>query len=92
MPEYVATEANLQSVIYDRFGLGNLSIEELKKIEEVDDTLLYYEFEVLMDFLIFDNPPYLTVQHDFSQRDFASVEKEFLAIFFKCSGQQFKNA
>lgn len=95
MPEYVVIEANLQSVIYDRFGLGDLSDEELKQIEEVDDTLLHYEFEELMDFQIFDGPPELATQHDFSQRDFASVEKEFLSIFnriarnqtgFKCVG------
>ena len=81
MPEYVAIEATLQSVIYDRFGLGNLSNEELKQIEEVDDTLLHYEFEALMDFPIFETPPDLAIQHDFSQKDFTSVEKEFIAIF-----------
>jgi len=81
LPEYSAIEEKLQSLIYDRFGLGDLSKEERKQIEDVDDTLLHYEFEELMDFPIFDTPPELATQHDFTQRDFISVEKEFLAIF-----------
>ena len=81
MPEYSAIEAKLQGVIYDRFGLSDLSDEERKQIEDVDDTLLHYEFETLMDFPIFDTPPELATQHDFSQRDFANVEQEVLAIF-----------
>ena len=72
----------MQSVIYDRFGLGDLSDEERKQIENVDDTLLHYEFEELMDFPIFDTPPELATQHDFSQKEFASVEQEFLGIFY----------
>lgn len=81
LPEYSLIEEKLQSVIYDRFGLGDLSVEERKHIEDVDDTLLHYEFEELMDFAIFDVPPDKATEHDFSQRDFASVEQEFIAIF-----------
>jgi len=81
LPEYFAIEEKLQGIIYDRFGLGDLSEEELKWIEDVDDTLLYYEFEALMDFPMLDSPPDKATEHDFSERDFASVEQEFLAIF-----------
>lgn len=95
LPQYFAIEEKLQSVIYDRFGLGDLSVEELKQIENVDDTLLHYEFEELMDFPIFETPPDVATKHDFTQRDFASVEKEFISVFnrlthkqvqFKCIG------
>ncbi len=82
MPEYIAIEAKLQSVIYDRFGLGDLSNEELKQIEEVDDTLLHYEFEALMDYKIFDTPPDKVMEHDFLQKDFIGVEKEFMEIYY----------
>jgi len=88
LPEYFAIEEKLQSVIYDRFGLGDLSAEEQKWIEDVDDTLLHYEFEALMDFRMFDPPPVLVTQHDFSQRDFTSVEKEFAAAFNRLTGVQ----
>ncbi|MDA8441874.1 MAG: DUF429 domain-containing protein [Peptococcaceae bacterium] len=81
LPEYLAIEERLQKVIYDRFGLGDLSDDERKQIEEVDDTLLYYEFAALMDFPLFDSPPYKAMEHNFSQLDFTGVEKEFLKIF-----------
>jgi len=81
MPEYFAIEEKLQSVIYDRFGLGDLSDKERQHIEAVDDTLLHYEFEKLMKYPIFDIPPDKATEPDFSQRAFASVEQEFLAIF-----------
>jgi len=81
MPEYFAIEEKLQSVIYERFGLGDLLDVELQHIEDVDDTLLHYEFEELMNFPIFEVPPSKATEHDFSHRDFADVEKEFLNIF-----------
>lgn len=88
LPEYFAIEEKLQSVIYDRFGLGNLSDEERKQIEDVDDILLHYEFEEFMHFSIFDTPPELATQHDFTQRDFTSVEKEFLSLFNRLAHKQ----
>lgn len=81
LPEYCCIEGKLQSVIYDRFGLGDLSDEELKLIGGVDDTMLHYEFEELMNFPIFDVPPDKATDHDFSIRDFASVEQEFIEIY-----------
>lgn len=83
LPEYFAIEEKLQRIIYERFGLGDLSDEERKQIEDVDDTLLHYEFETLMDFHMFDPPPNKAMEHDFSQREFVSVEKEFKLIFNK---------
>jgi len=81
MPEYFAIEEKLQSVIYDRFGLGDLSSEERKQIENVDDTLLHYEFKELMNYPIFETAPELATRHDFSQVSFSIVEQEFISIF-----------
>jgi uncharacterized protein len=81
LPEYFTIEEKLQNIIYERFGIGDLSEEERKQIEEVDDTLLHYEFEALMDFPIFEIPPSKAMEHDFSLRDFASVEREFIDIY-----------
>lgn len=81
LSQYIDIEAKLQRVIYDRFGLYDLSDEEQKQIKSVDDTLLYYEFQELMDFALFDISPEKAIEHDFTQRDFVSVEQEFLAIF-----------
>ncbi len=78
---YFNIEAKLQRVIYDRFGLGDLTEAEKLQISEVDDALLYCEFKELMDVKVTDSVPEMAMVHDFSQRDFISVEKEFLSCF-----------
>lgn len=85
MPEYFVIEDKLQKVIYDRFGLGDVSEEELRLISAVDDSLLYYEFDTLMNVQLFETRPAVSMQHDFSQRDFKSVENEFLSLFEEVS-------
>jgi hypothetical protein len=89
LPEYFTIEEKLQGIIFDRFGLGDLSEEERKQIEEVYDTLLHYEFEALMDFQIFETPPYKAMEHDFSQRDFKSVKREFIGIYNRLAKEGF---
>lgn len=81
LPAYFDIEDKLQKVVFDRFGLGDISDSELKLIAEVDDALLYYEFDVLMGVKLFDTVPQINMQHDFSQKDFASVEKDFFSLF-----------
>ena len=34
-----------------------------------------------MGYQIFDSPPKRTAEYDFAQRDYASVEKEYLSVF-----------
>ncbi len=87
LQEYFVIEAKLQKLVYERFGLGDLTKEEQEHIKAVDDALLYYEFETLMGVTLFDVPPERNVQHDFSQRDFEAVEKEFLNIFYRLTGK-----
>lgn len=81
LPEYFIIEEKLQRTIYDKFGLGDLSAEEQDMIRDVDDTLLDFEFEALMDVHLFDMLPTKLMMHDFSQRDFKNVENEFLYLF-----------
>jgi len=81
LTEYCVIEEKLQRVIFERFGLADLSAEEHRLIKEIDDILLHFEFEVLMNVGILDTPPVKSMVHDFSQRDFMSVEKEFLTLF-----------
>jgi 5'-deoxynucleotidase YfbR-like HD superfamily hydrolase len=76
--DYFAIEEKLQGLIYEKFGLSNLSEEEISQIRDVDDAMLYYEFIELMDEKIFDIEPFISMKHDFSQRDFKTVEDEFI--------------
>jgi hypothetical protein len=68
-------------VIYERFGLGDLSGDELRAVSEIDDSMLYYEFEALADVKIKDLAPYITLSHDFAYKPMADVERDFLNLF-----------
>jgi predicted RNase H-like nuclease/5'-deoxynucleotidase YfbR-like HD superfamily hydrolase len=81
LPEYFVIEEKLQRTIYEKFEIGDLSEEEQKQIKDIDDALLYFEFKEVMDIELFETAPVKTMEHDFSQRDFISVEQEFMAGF-----------
>jgi hypothetical protein len=81
LPAYFAYEDKLQGMIFEKFGLGDLTEDEKRKIKSIDDALLYYEFYELMGVAVFDEPPVTNTKHDFAQREFGSVENEFLNAF-----------
>ena len=81
LPQYFPIEEKLQRTIFSRFGLGGLPLTDHRLIEEIDDALLYREFEVLAGIAICDKEPFTSMEHDFSQREFESVESEFIAVF-----------
>lgn len=81
--EYYHIEARLQSAIYERYGITELSDEEKEQISEIDDAMLYYEFIELMGEKMFDVVPSIQTKPDFSERKFLSVEEEFILIFNK---------
>jgi hypothetical protein len=84
LPEYRVIEEKLQNMIYQRFGLEDLTEEEMGYIKIIDDTLLYHEFvESMGEPPVAAEPPYVALKHDFSQRVISSVEREFLETFRK---------
>jgi len=86
VPQYFTIEEKLQRIIFDRFGLGDLSHEEEKLIEEVDDAILYFEFENIMGYRISEKAPEKIMEHDFSQKGFLEVENEFINMFNELKG------
>jgi len=78
MTQYHEFERQLQSAIYERFGLGDLTECEVKLIKEIDDSMLYHEFLTIMEEKLWEDEPVVSMNHDFTQRDFRQVEKEFL--------------
>ena len=87
LPEYSVIEEKLQKLIFERFGLGDLCIQEEEQIRMIDDALLYYEFETLMNVCLSEVLPQKTIEHDLSQRDFKAIEKQFLSAFYQLTGQ-----
>lgn len=87
LPEYFVLEEKLQKVIYERFELGDISNEECQQILDVDDTLLHLEFEDLMNVPIYDSPRTSAMKHDFSEKEFKRVEKEFISIYHRLTNK-----
>lgn len=83
IPEYLGIEEKLQNKIYEQFGIGDLSESERRLIEEIDDTMLYYEFDNLMDLQVFDYVPEISMEHDLSQRGFSEVKEQFMQKFYE---------
>ena len=81
LPAYVAVEEKLQSLIYEKFGLGNLTLDEKLHIRSVDDSMLYYELTELKGMSTINAPPVKYMDHDFSLRNFVDVELEFINTF-----------
>lgn len=81
LPGYSDIEETLQNAIYEKFGLGDLSDAEKQQIKLVDDALLYHEFIALMGIPVFDTAPDISMEHEFSQKDFIAVEREFIHLF-----------
>lgn len=92
LSQYFVIEEKLQRIIYERFGLTNLTEEEVDKIIDIDDAMLYYEFLEIMDEKLFDKEPFIAMQHNFSQRDFIAVEKEFIRAFENLNKADTKNS
>ncbi len=78
---YEEIEDYVIGVIFSAFGLNDLSEQELAAVKEIDDAMLYYEFEALADYRMSKIPPSISMQHDFSQRPFEDVERQFLMLF-----------
>lgn len=81
LPGYSEIEETLQNAIYEKFGLGDLSVAEKQQIKLVDDALLYHEFIALMGIPVFDTAPDISMEHDFSLKDFIALEREFIHLF-----------
>lgn len=80
---YEQIESFVIGVIFERYGLGNATKSEMAYVKEIDDAMLYYEFEALADYRMSPEPPRISMQHDFSQRAFEDVEGEYLALFHR---------
>lgn len=71
----------VSDTVYKAFGLEDISEDELKELSEIDDAMLYYEFEAMTGAHIMNEKPYIAIQHDFSEKKISEVESEFLSLF-----------
>ncbi len=82
---YITIEKQLQDIIYEKF-VGNLTTQERIIVSEIDDAILYHEFFTLMGVELSEKLPIKTAP-DFVTLDFNTVEKEFIMLYNKLSGE-----
>lgn len=75
--EYAAVETKMQNCIWKAFRIS-LNQEEMKLVYAVDDAMLYAEFDALMGEKVFPDAPEIISRPDFSEKDFKTVEQEFV--------------
>ena len=85
LPNYLEIEKKVQNTIYDKWISPPLNDEELNKINDVDNAILYYEFLTMMNSRISDEPQ-LKSKPGFNFVDFLVVEREFTNIFSRLTG------
>ena len=82
---YAEVEQAVTAVIEAALDIQDLSEAEWRSVREIDDALLYWEFVALTGARVFDEAPVIAMQHDFTQRDMASVRDQFLALYKELS-------
>ena len=88
LPEYRTHEEQLQDMIYEKFLGSSLTQEEQMQLKEIDDAMLWYDLEHLLDEMQFGEIPELKIDLDYTVRPFQDVEKEYLELFCRFSGEE----
>lgn len=75
--DYMAIEEKLQEAIYRAYGLADLTLDELQLIQEIDDAMLAYEMQYLLNTSI-EHKSGLIGQYDLSFKAMDQVREEFI--------------
>lgn len=86
LANYLEIESKIMKVVWEKFGLSDLTEEEMDKIRRIDDGILEHELEILLrsgekaGFVLYGTM-------DFKQRNCREVEREFIEML----GQLWEN-
>ena len=83
LPAYEKYEETLLRMVYEKFLGSDLTQEEQKQLQEIDDDLLWYDLNDLLKETPDTVQPKLHIELHYDFRPFESVEKEYLEIFRK---------
>ena len=87
LPAYREQEEKLLEMIYRKFLGSDLTESEKQQLQEIDDAMLWYDLEELLDERLSRNAPQIHIEPDHTVRPFADVEKEYLELFYDRSGK-----
>ena len=88
LPEYRTHEEHLQDMIYEKFLGSSLTQEEQMQLKEIDDAMLWHDLENLLDETQSGEVSELKIDLDYTVRPFQDVEKEYLELFCRFSGEE----
>lgn len=80
LKEYQVIEKNLQDLIYQKYIIDGLSDEDLAEVLDVDNAILVYELDKLLDTQV-ESVSVLLIEPDLRFKDMREVKEEFLNIF-----------
>ena len=87
LPAYREIETSIQSLIFQKYGVGDLTEEEKAQLALVDDILLYHEFGELHLLNLSDKLPEKMAEFDFSLKETQAVEEAFMEALKSLSAQ-----
>ena len=88
LPDYQKREDELLEMIYTKFLGSPLNEEEQKVLKEIDDAMLWYDLENMLDEIQYGEIPKTHIAIDYTVRPFQEVEKEYLDLFYLYSGEE----
>ena len=88
LPEYQKQENALLEMIYTKFLGSPLTADEQRQLKGIDNAMLCYDLEQLLDETQFGEIPEIHIDLDYSVRPFQDVEKEYLDLFYLCTGDE----
>ncbi len=88
MTDYRKREDALLDMIYVKFLGSALTPEEKEQVKEIDDAMLWYDLDNLLDEEQFGDIPDLNINLDYSLRPFQEVEMDYLKFFYQYSGEE----
>ena len=87
---YLELEARLQGAIYNKYLTGALSQAEWEWVQDIDNQLLLYEFQVLMPKQVFPQQAHIVGSLQMELLPFEQVQKQYLGLWRQLSQQDEK--
>ena len=81
---YAEAEKRVSEAVFKALGVDPTN-EEWAMVDDIDDAILYYEFEALADTQIRKSAPYISMEHNFSIKPIEETERDFLNMFNRLS-------
>jgi len=83
MPEYLRMEEQLLQVIYTKFLGAPLDEEEARLVKQIDDDMLYYDLQELLNETLQGEAPKIQINLNYQVVPFEQVENIYLQLFEK---------